>query len=132
MSELVGSHYFTTEEASCRCGCGFLHVEDKLLNMLNKARELANIPFVIRSWCRCENHNASEGGVSGSAHTKGLAVDIEAIGSRNRFIILRSLLEAGFNRIGFNDDASFFHVDIDSTKPANVFFTYQHKEHHIV
>lgn len=129
MSLLIGSKYFTTEEASCHCGCGYLKVNDTLLNMLNHAREIANIPFVPRSWCRCEKHNEAEGGVHGSAHTKGLAVDIQAIGSRDRFLVLRGLIKAGFTRIGENEEAGFFHVDIDLTKDQDVLFTYGSKTH---
>jgi len=53
---------------------------------------------------------------------KGCAADIACRGSRDRFIIVTALLEAGFDRIGIGD--GFVHCDTDWEKPSNVIFTY--------
>jgi hypothetical protein len=44
------------------CGCGFDRIDPELVERLNRARELASVPFEITSACRCSRHNAAEGG----------------------------------------------------------------------
>ena len=112
---------FTVDELSCKC-CNTLVVQPVFIQMLNRARDIANIPFRISSGYRCEKHNEKEGGKKNSAHTKGWAVDIKTRGSRERYIILTSLIEAGFNRMGIAD--TFIHVDYDPDLPKEVIWTY--------
>ena len=92
------------------------------LEMLDKARDIAGIPFKINSGYRTLEHNAKVGGVNSSSHTRGLAVDIACNESRARFIIVSALKDAGFTRIGISN--SFIHVDSDSDKAQNVIWTY--------
>ena len=92
------------------------------LAKLDKAREYANLPFIINSAYRSPEHNAKVGGKPGSSHIKGLAVDISAKDSRTRFLILDALFAVGFTRIGIAD--SFIHVDSDIDKSQNVIWTY--------
>ena len=67
-------------------------------------------------------HNAEVGGVSGSSHLTGWAADIRADSSNRRFLILRGLLAAGFNRVGIGQN--FIHVDCDPSKAGNVSWLY--------
>ena len=92
------------------------------LAKLDKAREYADLPFIINSAYRSPEHNAKVGGKPGSSHIKGLAVDISAKDSRTRFLILDALFAVGFTRIGIAD--SFIHVDSDIDKSQNVIWTY--------
>ena len=92
------------------------------LAKLDKAREYANLPFIINSAYRSPEHNAKVGGKPGSSHIKGLAVDISAKDSRTRFLILDALFAVGFTRIGIA--GSFIHVDSDIDKSQNVIWTY--------
>ena len=92
------------------------------LNKLTKARELAAIGFKITSGYRTPDHNEKVGGVSNSSHTLGHAVDIYAPTSRQKYIIINALLQAGFNRIGVAKN--FIHVDDDPSKNEDVIFTY--------
>lgn len=117
------ANYFSRKELECRC-CGVCLIDDNLISRLNQARELAGIPFIITSGYRCEKHNSEVGGVPTSSHTKGLAVDIAFKDSNQCFKIMKSLLDAGFKRIGINFAKSFIHCDIDGAKPQNVLFKY--------
>lgn len=117
------SKYFTVEEQMCKC-CGAVRVDDKLMNMLTKARELAGIPFPVTSWYRCVNHNKKVGGSPTSSHMKGLAVDIAFTDSHDLGLKVKSLYAAGFNRVGINYDSKFVHVDIDEAKAKDVLFKY--------
>ena len=116
-------NYFTQKELSCKC-CDKYFFDEKTLEMLNEARKIAGIPFIITSGYRCEKHNKEVGGVVGSAHTKGLAVDIRFRNSNELFKIIKGLIMAGFVRIGINYKSKFIHTDTDATKPQKVFFKY--------
>lgn len=115
------ANYFSRKELECKC-CGVCIIDDEFLSMLNKAREYANIAFVVNSAYRCKKHNEKIGGSPTSSHLKSCAVDLKAETSSKKFIILNALLKAGFSRIGIG--STFIHVDSDKTKPQNVIWTY--------
>ncbi len=114
--------YFKIEEFKCKCGCGRAEMMPTTLEKLDKARELANIPFKITSGYRCDKHNKAVGGKSEGAHTSGYAVDIEASTSPARIAIVKALLEVGFARLGIANN--FIHADDDPTKPQKVMWVY--------
>src|SRR3990167_1636769 len=90
----------------------------RLVQMLDRAREYAGVPFVITSGFRSIEHNEGVGGVPESSHTKGLGVDLRAETSENRYKVLTGLIAIGFKRIGIYK--RHIHCDIDFLKPANV------------
>ena len=96
-------------------------LKTELVDMLDKARELAGIPFVITSGYRDANHNEDVGGVKDSSHTKGLAVDIRARNSNEHYLITKALFAVGFKRIS-KIYKGHIHCDIDTTKAQNVLF----------
>lgn len=98
------------------------HMNVAFLNKLTEARKLAAIGFKITSAYRSPEHNAKVGGVNNSSHVHGCAVDIYAPTSRQKYIIINALLEAGFNRIGVAKN--FIHVDNDASKAEDVIWTY--------
>ncbi len=100
----------------------YMNMDVSFLNKLSKARELAAIGFKITSGYRSPAHNAKVGGVPSSSHTNGHAVDIYAPTSTQKYIIINSLLQAGFNRIGIAKN--FIHVDDDPNKSEDVIWTY--------
>ena len=113
--------YFKMKEFECPC-CKETQINEKLLNMLDKAREIANTPFIINSGYRCYKHNKEVKGSPNSSHFKGLAVDIHCISSRERFKIVSALIKVGFNRIGIAD--SFIHCDVDDKKDKDLIWLY--------
>jgi len=98
------------------------NMNEDFLAKLDKAREFANIPFIINSAYRSPEQNARVGGKPNSSHLRGLAVDIRANDSSTRYIVLNALIKVGFNRIGIA--SSFIHVDDDKEKANNVIWTY--------
>jgi len=115
--------YFTYSEFdspdSPRSG---LKMNKYFLKVLDEARDIAGIPFKISSGYRTKKHNKAVGGVEGSSHTLGLAVDIHCNNSISRMIIIKAALEAGITRIGIA--SNFIHLDVDEDKPQNVIWTY--------
>lgn len=106
--------HFKKEEFTCKCGCGLNNMEFQVIEMLDEARELANIPFKINRGCSCAKHNKEVGGIEKSSHLYGLAVDISALNDKDRYMIVGALFIVGFRRILIYD--SFIHVDIDLSK----------------
>ena len=118
--------YFDLSEFDCPCeeGSG-KYMDENFLIKLDRARDIAGIPFKINSGYRCPEHNKKVGGVSNSSHTNipCNAADISAKDSKSRFVIINALLQAGFTRIGIGE--TFVHCDTDTYKKSpNVCWTY--------
>jgi len=113
---------FHEDEFKCRCGCGFTFIESSFITPLQNARDIADIPFVIKSGCRCKAHNKAVGGKEDSAHLR-MAADIRTATSAERFKIVQALLAVGFTRIGMHE--GFVHVDNNRSKPSGVIWLYE-------
>ena len=97
-------------------------MDDTFLQMFDKARDIAGVPFIVTSGYRTPQHNQLVGGVDSSAHTKGYAADISCRDSKSRYNIVNSLQVAGFTRIGIA--STFIHCDNDPEKPQEVIWVY--------
>lgn len=111
------SENFEKSEFVCPC-CGDAGIQNIFIQKLQRARDNVDTGFAINSGYRCLSHNESVGGVDGSAHTLGLAADIHCNQSQFRYLLVGSLLRAGFSRIGIYK--YFVHVDCDPSKPLGV------------
>ena len=114
-------NHFTEEEVK--------NLDTEFIAKLDMARHRANVPFVITSGFRTPEHNFSVGGVEGSSHTKGLAVDILCNSDNQLWHILDGLFSVGIKRIGIyyvviNNLMSprHIHIDYDMSKPQSVVF----------
>tara|TARA_R100000808_G_C2066189_1_gene95549 strand:+ start:241 stop:621 length:381 start_codon:yes stop_codon:yes gene_type:complete len=122
--------YFKQSEFTCPCksaNCKGKPMNIEFLNMLDKARDIASIPFKITSGIRCKIYNddlikRGYKASKNSSHIKSLAADISCKDSSSRFKIINSLLLAGFTRVGISD--TFIHVDLDKEKSQRVIWTY--------
>ena len=120
--------YFKLSEFDCPFeeGSGS-KMKPEFLELLDEAREIAEIPFKITSGYRTKEYNEdlirrNYKASKNSSHLKALAADISVKDSKSRFIVFNSLLLAGFTRIGIAD--TFIHVDLDTDKTQNVIWTY--------
>jgi len=102
--------YFTRREVE--------GLEPRLIQLMDEARDLAGIPFVITSGKRTKKHNEDIGGVADSSHLTGLAADIRVKSNSDRMGIVNACLDVGFNRIGIYK--THIHVDISKQKTQNV------------
>lgn len=94
-------------------------LKPELVSILDKARGIANTPFVLTSGYRTPDENKKVGGVANSAHLTGEAVDIACTDNHLRMLIINSLLQVGFVRIEMCPN--HIHCDISKTLPQNVF-----------
>ena len=118
--------YFKLREFVCNC-CGKSKIKRTFVKVLDAARAYSkdedgsDIPFIITSGFRCENHPESKKNPH-SSHIKGLAADILVKNSRERAVILAALMNAGFSRFGIGHN--FLHVDLDEDKKQGVIWKY--------
>ena len=87
-NEFRNIKYFKRNEFTCKCGCGFNHIDISLVKMLDKIREHYGKPIVITSGVRCVTHNRKVGGTSQSYHVKNKAADFYVKGV-NVYEVLR-------------------------------------------
>lgn len=112
--------YFSKNDTKiqCRCGCGkgLDDMDQEFMHRLDAAREQAGVPFRITSGFRCGKHNnkVSSTGFNGP-HTTGKAIDIRAHSPRNRYLVLKALIDQGFHRLGVA--RTFIHVDATDNDP---------------
>lgn len=98
-------------------------LKPELVQKLDKARDLAGVPFIIDSGLRTPEHNATlPDAVSNSAHLRGFACDLRCKDSVTRFKMVNALQAVGFKRLGFGKN--FIHADCDPSLPANVYWHY--------
>lgn len=102
--------------------CSIQDMSASFLSRLDQAREYAGVPFVVNSGFRTLEHEKKQGRDGSSSHTKGIAVDIQAMTLRDRYLILQGLLKAGFTRIGVGE--TFIHVDGDPDKDQDAIWHY--------
>ena len=113
LEEEMALKYFKLSEFDDAPGTG-KNMKKDFLTKLDKARDIADVPFKITSGYRSKETNKKVGGVSTSSHLKGLAADISCKDSSTRQKIVSALIQAGFTRIGIAD--TFIHCDTDKDK----------------
>ena len=118
------SKNFDSSEFACKCGCGYDTPDPELIRMLQTARNLYGKSMIISSGCRCIKHNRTVGGATNSAHITGKAADILTPTGIDRYLIIKALIQAGFERLGINFNKKFIHVDVDYSKPSPTIFSY--------
>ena len=111
---------FTKRELECQ-HCHRLPDTEAFLAFIRKlqrARDIADVPFVVLSGYRCAFHNTRVGGAEDSSHLIAVAADIECLDMATREKIFRGAIQAGFRRIGIGPRA--LHFDDDYRKPTAI------------
>ena len=107
--------YFSRSEFKCKCGryCdGFPAEPDKLLiEQAVTVREHFGAPVFVSSGVRCEQHNANVGGVEGSRHKSGKAMDFRVEGQSAKTVLafVKTLPNI---RYAYAIDGSYVHMDV--------------------
>ena len=120
---MVVSKYFSEKEfQQCVPECSLQNMTHTTMSKLDTAREIAEIPFVLTSAFRSSEWDREKGRSGTGAHTLGRAVDIRCDVSRNRFLIVKALLKAGFKRIGIAKN--FVHADDSEIHEQEIVWLY--------
>jgi len=120
--------HFIRSEFVCPC-CKTEFMDWEFLSMIDSAREDACVPFKITSGYRCTKHQQElreqgyETAHNTSPHELGVACDIYVPSTKNRFLILDSLMYVGFNRFGLG--SNFIHVDRDLSRNGARIWVYK-------
>lgn len=110
--------HFKKSEFACKDNCGFDNVNIKLVEILEKIRShFGDKPCIITSGCRCSKHNANVGGVQGSRHVLGKAVDfyIEGVHVNDLLAYTKTLVANGTLRYTYTNSSNMngvVHIDI--------------------
>lgn len=94
------------------------NMDYEFIYTLMELRKRVDLPFIITSGYRSKRHNKKVGGVEGSSHRKGYAVDIKCTNGYFRLRIIKEALALGIRRIGVSKN--FIHIDIDPDKPDSI------------
>lgn len=118
------SKNFKLEEFICRCGCGGVVVDARLILALEEIRSRVGGPVYISSGFRCRRHNQIIGGVPDSFHTQGLAADITC--PQMSVLEQAARLSTWVKGMGVNRAKNFVHIDVrNGVAPGDkVVFTY--------
>lgn len=96
-SEPYKCKYFKDSEFTCECGCGLNLEKDGIKRIADEIREHFNRPMIITSGTRCVKHNKEVGGVQGSYHTTGNAIDfvIPGVSSSEVLAYCKTIVNSG-------------------------------------
>lgn len=108
--------YFTKSEFRCKCGgkyCNGYPVEPKklLIQTADRVRAHFGAPAIVSSGVRCETHNANVGGVSGSRHKLGKAMDFCVKGKSSKELLAYVKKQPEI-RYAYAIDSMYVHMDI--------------------
>ena len=104
--------YFTPGEFACKCGCGCdTPVDPRLLRLADQVRSHFGAPCIVSSGVRCEKHNKAVGGVSGSRHLQGKAMDFTIQGSSATKTLAYVQSLPGV-RYAYAIDKNYVHMDV--------------------
>lgn len=107
-----GIKYFRQAEFACKCGCGADEMEEKLIRIADSVRAHFGKPITVSSGRRCSRHNAKVGGVSGSRHLKGKAMDFCVSGFSASSVLPYVQSQPGI-RYAYAIDSNYIHMDIE-------------------
>ena len=111
-----GIKYFDREEFRCKCGgkyCDGFPAEPakKLVQLADRVREHFGKPMRVSSGVRCEVHNANVGGVSGSRHKYGTAMDF-CVDDMPASVVLPYVQSQSETNYAYAIDSNYIHMDV--------------------
>ena len=115
-SQKITTH-FHSSEFKCKCGCGKIYIEKKLVDRLEKLFAKLNASkCIISSGYRCPKHDKNVGGNGKGQHTKGLACDCVYYDKNNKIIPSKIVICVAYDLDCFRGiakiDKNYTHLDI--------------------
>ena len=112
--------YFKPEEFK-----NYEEMDEELLEKLDELRHRYGKSIIINSSYRSPDHPIEARKKSPGEHTQGKAVDIQCLGSRDRYNLIKLAYELKFNRIGLGPD--FIHLGVSKIRDQDVFWGYYNR-----
>ena len=114
-SQKITTH-FHSSEFKCKCGCGKIKIEKKLVNNLEKLFVKLNASkCIISSGYRCKKHDKAVGGSGTGQHTKSKAADCVYYDKNNKIIPSKIVICVAHDSKLFNGiakiDKNYTHLD---------------------
>lgn len=111
-----GIKHFDREEFRCKCGgkyCDGFPAEPakKLVQLADRVRVHFGRPMRVSSGVRCEAHNTNVGGVSGSRHKYGTAMDF-CIDGMPASVVLPYVQAQSETNYAYAIDSNYIHMDV--------------------
>lgn len=107
---------FTREEFRCRCAgryCDGFPAEPSraLVRLAQGVRDAFGRPVILSSGVRCETHNANVGGVAGSRHKTGTAMDfrVDGVPAARVLEFVRAQPQTHY---AYDIDGVYLHMDV--------------------
>lgn len=119
---IISSCFKEYEFKNCSPSCSLQDMDQGTIDMFDKAREIAGVPFIPTSAYRPEEWELKKGRSGKGAHPKRKAIDLKATDSRTRFKIVQALISVGFKRIGIGK--TFIHGDDSEELSQEVIWLY--------
>lgn len=112
-----GIKYFKKDEFKCKCGgkyCKGFPAEPKeaLVKVADRVRAHFGNKIIVSSGVRCEKHNANVGGVSGSRHKLGKAMDF-CVSGMSASSVLAYVQKQPEIRYAYAIDSNYVHMDVN-------------------
>ncbi len=108
--------YFKKDEFKCKCGkyCNGFPVEpnETLVRVADRVRKHFGVSAIVSSGVRCEKHNANVGGVSGSRHKLGKAMDF-CVKGKTSAQVLAYVKQQKEIRYCYAIDNNYVHMDVE-------------------
>ena len=109
--------YFKKSEFKCKCGGKYCNgfpaePEEKLVKVADRVRAHFGNKIVVSSGVRCEKHNANVGGVSGSRHRLGKAMDF-CVSGMSASSVLAYVQKQPEIRYAYAIDSNYVHMDVE-------------------
>lgn len=111
-----GIQYFRKEEFACKCGgrhCdGYpADISRSLVTAADRLRAHFGAPVTVSSGLRCEKHNEAVGGVAGSRHKLGKAMDF-CVKGQSAAAVLAYAKQQPEIRYAYAIDSNYVHMDV--------------------
>lgn len=112
------TNHFNSAEFECPCNnCTEQFIDADLVNKLEDLRNKYGGLIRVTSGYRCPSHNVAVGGVPNSAHSSGIAADIQPVAKTlDELDKIYDIAYKMFDNIGDGRNKGFIHLDVRPKK----------------
>ena len=117
LNDVQLTRHFKLSEFECHDGNHEVMLDMRLVEVLQRLREMLGVPVTVAAGYRNPVHNAAVGGSPNSRHMKGEAADIKVVGMSPKEVGMAAV-KCGFAGIGVYryNGQRFTHVDVRPVK----------------